>query len=198
MLKSVLSYVVNSIPYMLCVVPAFLIVRGILYLCIHNKRKFNILHEIVLLLFVMFCVGVASQTIIPKIEFGTAGVGIVYENLFGEINLIPGKVFYDIYRECAVNHYYLYFVINFVGNICLFLPIGFGLALLWEDMSSKKVTIAGLISSLFIELCQLPQARGTDIDDVWLNMLGAICGYFIYRGFSKIPFLYHCFTKIKA
>ena len=34
--------------------------------------------------------------------------------------------------------------------------------------------------SLCIELLQLPQARGTDIDDLWLNVIGAFIGYWAY------------------
>ncbi len=48
--------------------------------------------------------------------------------------------------------------------------------------NNKKVLI---VSSLFIEICQFPQARGTDIDDLWINTLGAIIGYAMYCLFAK-------------
>lgn len=57
------------------------------------KESFNFYHEFTLMLFCLFCVGVASQTIIPKLEFGIVSLGIVDRNLWGTINLIPGKVF---------------------------------------------------------------------------------------------------------
>lgn len=198
MLESVLDYVLNAIPYMLCTIPVFLLIRAAVYLRTRDKKHFNMLHEVVLLLFCMFCVGVASQTVIPKLEFGVNGIGFVNGNLSGRINLIPGRVFYDIYQECIVNHYFSYFVINFVGNICLFLPIGFGAALLWKNVTVNKIALISAACSVLIELCQLPQARGTDIDDVWLNLLGAVCGYLIYRGLSRIPAFASLFFKVKV
>ena len=39
--------------------------------------------------------------------------------------------------------------------------------------------------SLCIELLQLPQARGTDIDDLWLNVIGAFIGYWVYFLLTK-------------
>ncbi len=160
----VLGYITNCIPYMLCAIPIIVLIR---VFCITRLKKkgiqINWLHEVGIFLFFMFVVGVASQTVIPKLEFGIVSSGIVNRNLFGEINLIPGKVFVDTYRECFVNHYPLYFVINFIGNICLFLPIGFGIPLLWKNISAKRVILIGLLSSLFIEICQFSQARGTEL-----------------------------------
>lgn len=198
MFKSVLEYVLNSIPYMLCAVPVVIVIRIILFAKNHSKSPLNIYREIAIILFTLFCVGVASQTIIPKLEFGMVSVGIVNRNLWGTVNLIPGKVFFDIYRECVVNHYYLYFIINFLGNIGLFMPIGFGIPLLWKNISLKKLVIIAATASLFIEVCQLPQARGTDIDDIWINTLGAVLGYFIYIKARKITVLRSLFHKIKT
>ena len=55
-----------------------------------------------------------------------------------------------------------------------------GTALLWKGESLKKAGLAGFFFSLTVEICQLPQARGTDIDDLWLNTLGAILGYGVF------------------
>lgn len=183
-MTNVLHYIVNSIPYMLCAVPVWILIR-IIVNSLRKTRKINWYHEIGLLFFTMYCAGVASQTVIPKLEFGGSGM-IVNSNLSGEINPIPGMVFADIYKECIQNGHWLYFVINFAGNICLFLPIGFGLPLLWNNMSAKKTALIALGASLFIEIGQLPQARGTDIDDLWLNVLGAAVGYLLYRLIIKI------------
>lgn len=178
-MKGILHYILNSIPYMLCSIP-IMIPRRIIVNLLRKARKINWRHEAGLLLFAMFCAGVASQTVIPKLEFGGT-TPIVDGNLFGEVNLIPGKVFIDTFNECFRGGNPLYFMINFIGNICLFLPIGFGLSLLWNNMTVRKTVLIAFSASLFIELGQLPQARGTDIDDLWINTLGAIIGYWIYR-----------------
>ena len=198
-MNRVLEYIINTIPYMLCSIPFFVLIRVIcLSVAKKNGHKINWAHEIVLCLFVMFCVGVASQTIIPKLEFGNVSAGIVNRNLLGEINLIPGMVFVDIYKECFLNHYPLYFIINILGNICLFLPIGFGIPLLWKKVSFKKVLLIALLASLFIEICQLPQARGTDIDDLWIYTLGALIGYWLYAIANKSTKLNKLFLKLKV
>ena len=180
---------------MLCIVPVWILIR-IIVNSLRKGKKINWLHEIGLLIFTMYCAGVASQTVIPKLEFGGSGM-IVNEDLSGEINLIPGIVFADIYRECIQNGYWLYFVINFAGNICLFLPIGFGLPLLWKRITAGKTALIALGAALFIELGQLPQARGTDIDDLWLNVLGAVIGYLLYRLIIRIEKINSLCCKFK-
>ena len=195
-MSKVLGYIVNTVPYILCSFPVIVLVRIIFITRMKKKGlRVNWYHEVGLCLFIMFIAGVASQTVIPKLEIGNASMGIINGNLSGGINLIPGMVFVDIYRECFVNHYPLYFVINVLGNICLFLPIGFGIPLLWKDVSAKKVLLIALLSSLFIELCQFPQPRGADIDDLWINVLGAItgCAFYIFLNKSQHRF----FEKFK-
>ena len=62
---------------------------------------------------------------------------------------------------------------------CLFYPIP-------PPPSTKKVKIftraaaIGLGTSLFIEVAQYFLMRSTDIDDVILNTLGALCGWWMY------------------
>ena len=179
-MSKIFGYLINMLPYMMIAVPVIVVFR----LLLTNRLKkrglqTSVFHEIGMCIFFMFLVGLASQTIIPKLEFGNGTTGLVNGNLIGEMNFIPGMVFADIYRECIQNGYYLYFVINFIGNICLFIPVGFCIPLLWENISLKKVVLIALSSSIFIELCQFPQARGTDIDDLWINTFGAILGFLV-------------------
>ena len=70
------------IPYMIITIPIYLIVRIIIFKT--KKKKINWYHETGLFLFVIFLVGLASQTIITKFEFGMNGFGIV-KNYFCKI-----------------------------------------------------------------------------------------------------------------
>nr|WP_316624874.1 VanZ family protein [uncultured Ruminococcus sp.] len=182
-MNTIIGYIINSVPYMLLSLPFYIVTRFIILM--KNKTAKNWLREIVLLIFVMYCVGVASQTFIPKIEFGNTKLFLVNQNVFGEINLIPGKVLVDSYYEVIYNYNYLYFIVNVIGNIILFVPIGFLIPTLWKNVSMKHILIIALSSSLCIELLQLPQARGTDIDDLWLNVIGAFIGYWVYFLLTK-------------
>lgn len=185
-MNKIFGYVLNMLPYMLVALPMVIIFRILAY-GFQKKRgcKTTIWHELGVCLFAIFLVGLASQTIIPKLDFGVSGVGITNGNLLGEINLIPGMVFIDTWRESFVGGYWMYFLINFIGNICLFIPIGFCIPLLWNKSSFRRTVLIGFLISLFIEVCQFPQARGTDVDDLWINTLGVIIGYLLYVGVTR-------------
>ena len=141
-MNTIIGYIINSVPYMLISVPFYIVIRFIILK--KNKTAKNWLREIVLLIFVMYCVGVASQTFIPKIEFGNTKLILVSQNVFGEINLIPGKVLTDSYYEAIYNYNYLYFIINVIGNISLFVPIGFLIPTLWKNVSLKHILVIAL------------------------------------------------------
>ena len=79
-------------------------------------------------------------------------------------------------------------LLNLIGNVCMFIPCGIILPVLFRKMDSFwKVTAAGAGISVCIEILQLPfAARASDIDDVILNTLGVAAGYLIYRGLYGI------------
>lgn len=186
-MSRIMDYILNMLPYMLISLPIIIVVRVIAVSVFKKKGiKTSQWHEIGLVLFAIFLVGLASQTIIPKIEFGVGGLNIVNHNLESKINLMPGQVFVDTWRECVINGYWNYLIINFIGNICMFVPIGFCIPLLWNGMLFWKTTLIGLGTSLFIELCQIPQVRGSDVDDLWLNTLGVVIGYVLFQGFKRL------------
>lgn len=158
-----------------------------------KKRGFELkesLHEIGLLLLVSVLVGLFSQTIIPK--FGaiqTYGTGV---------NLELFRVLKETYNAIRYLGFWQPFYINFLGNIILFMPIGFLLPLLFKRMEFFLFTvIVGFCISLFIEIMQLPQNRSSDVDDLWLNTLGAFLGYLVYLVFRrKFSFVTRVFKKL--
>lgn len=186
-MNAISNYIVNIIPYMVIAVPIYLIIRFLMLR--KSSRKFNLYHEIALLIFVIFIVGLASQTVIPKIELGINGNINILKNGKHGINLLPLKVLFETYREVFINLNINYFIINFLGNIIMFMPIGFFIPLLWE-IPDKKIIIVGFLFSLFIEVCQLFLNRGTDVDDLILNTLGTILGLLVYK------FLYKKFKNL--
>ncbi len=178
---AIIRYAINMIPYMLLAAPVYLIGRVVF--CKAKKAKINWFREITLFAFVVFLVGLASQTIIPKFEIGVNGFNIV-KNGIHETNLIPFKVLFETYKEVFVNGYINYFLINFLGNVILFIPFGLIIPLLWKT-STKKTILIGFCSSLFIEICQLFLTRGTDIDDLILNTTGVLLGILVFKFLQK-------------
>ena len=168
---------------MILAIPVYSI--GRFAFCKAKKTKTNWFREITLFAFVVFLVGLASQTIIPKFETGVNGFNIVKSGIH-ETNLIPFKVLFETYNEVVVNGYINYFLINFLGNIILFIPFGLIIPLLWKT-STTKTLIIGFCSSLFIELCQLFLTRGTDVDDLILNTTGVLLGILVFKFLQK-----HC------
>ena len=88
-------------------------------------------------------------------------------------NLIPFKVIIDIYN----NHSFSYFCYQVFGNIAMFIPFGYFLSL---KLNSTKTLLISLLTTLSVEFIQgfIPY-RFCDIDDIFLNTLGAYIGILI-------------------
>jgi len=178
---AIFNFILNMLPYMLFAIPFYTVFRVMLIK--RRRQKIKLYREIALLFFVMFIVGLASQTVIPKMQFDDGGISIV-EDRTHKTNLIPLKVIFETYQEVFIQDNIQYFLINFLGNIVMFVPIGFFLPLLWK-FSNKKVIFLGFSASLMIEFTQLFLARGTDVDDLLLNTLGTLVGFFLYKLVNK-------------
>lgn len=74
------------------------------------------------------------------------------------------------------------FVINTLGNIAAFVPLGALLPLIWHRRwSFSTIALGGFALSLTIEVLQLVfTQRVADVDDLTLNTLGALAGYGCY------------------
>jgi glycopeptide antibiotics resistance protein len=72
---------------------------------------------------------------------------------------------------------------NLLGNIFLFLPFGLLLPAIKPEVDSyKKIFIFSVLFSLFFETTQLLLRIGSfDVDDLILNTLGAMLGYFLFN-----------------
>ena len=67
-----------------------------------------------------------------------------------------------------------------VLNAVMFAPFGFLLPVLWRSCRKWSVTtFAGFLLSLTIEILQMFCFRATDVDDLLMNTLGALLGYFL-------------------
>ncbi|NEZ77239.1 VanZ family protein [Clostridium botulinum] len=78
---------------------------------------------------------------------------------------------------------YLITIKNLLGNIIIFFPLGFLIPSVFLRLNNwKKVFIVVFFSSLLIELIQLITGLGFfDVDDLILNTLGGMIGYYIYK-----------------
>ncbi|WP_369679014.1 VanZ family protein [Bacillus sp. X2(2017)] len=99
-------------------------------------------------------------------------------------NFIPFYFFVDVYHEGLQ----FYVIRSIGGNLILLLPVGFLFPLLFEKLNNlKKILLIGFFISLFIELTQLSYSvyiksvyRSFDVDDLMLNTLGTLLGYWFF------------------
>lgn len=72
-------------------------------------------------------------------------------------------------------------VIQIVGNLVMFVPLGVLVPLFWNGWRRPSRAIGlGVCMSLFIEVNQLFNHRATSVDDLILNTLGAAVGWLCF------------------
>lgn len=70
---------------------------------------------------------------------------------------------------------------NVLGNVLLFIPFGYFVNVTLKNKNLWISIIITFITSLSIELIQMNIGRSFDIDDILLNLIGGIFGYYIYK-----------------
>lgn len=125
-------------------------------------------------------------------RYGRSDGETLWAYISRSVNLIPFKTICSY----IVSGYSSLAMRNIGGNLLLFLPMGFFLPILFPVFRKLWRTVLTICATvLFAESLQLLLRRGIfDIDDLILNLTGALCGYFIYWLFwkisCKIPALY--------
>ena len=78
-------------------------------------------------------------------------------------------------------------VINLVGNVIMFVPLGFFTALLWKSFRPLwRCALLGGGIIVCVELSQfLARVGSCDFDDLLLNVLGICIGYGLFRIFRR-------------
>lgn len=154
----------NILYPILCIFIPSMIYQVIVIKSKKNDKKTNKKHLIWVYLFLIYLF----------LCLTTAGIGSVwdigrYESIIRteEINFIP-------FSSEGIMTYIL--------NIIMFMPLGFLLPLVWKNMRKlKTVVVTSLVYSFSIEICQLFNRRNTDIDDLLMNVVGVIIGFFLYK-----------------
>lgn len=160
-----------------------------IYNVIKNKKT-NIVREIILFIFFVYFLFLLLLTIFKggRIEFSNQFNSYMYREhgLLGIINIVPIKETINtfMHSETGMRNS----LRNLIGNILVFMPLGFFIPLLFDKFNNlKKVLKVGCLSSLAIELSQLFVGSNVcDIDDVIYNTLGALAGFICYKTFETI------------
>ena len=127
-----------------------------------NKEKFVFYKEFYNLLFVIYLL------LLYYLLLST-------DNASSGLNIIPFK---EITRYPLDSIQFFY---NVIGNIVLFLPFGFFISNFIKAKKTHQVLIVSTLISLTAELIQFKIGRAFDIDDIILNVIGAILGFICYK-----------------
>lgn len=135
-------------------------------------REFSVKRELQMLLVYICLVVIARFVFFPLHhvdgKIGNLTIGYTADQTV-MINLIPFFFLFDRYDG---------WLINIIGNIAMFIPVGIVWPICFRKLDSiKKTVLAGMVFILLIELTQLlcPD-RHTDIDDLILNLSGVAIG----------------------
>lgn len=107
-----------------------------------------------------------------------------WEEVQLNINLLPFSTIKG-YLHILINntnpHLVPHALLNLVGNVVAFIPLGFFVSHLFVcEKTFRRFLFHNILLISFIELIQLFTLRGScDIDDLILNISGSIIGFFI-------------------
>ena len=186
-LQRVLIVAIPAVLVFLCFTPYRM--KALSAMNLHTSRK----HEAGLILFVTSIFGVLALTLWPTYiwmdspgVWGDIRILIDRPTWKSNLSLIPFTVFKDYIEDLFKSPVFFFAtLINFFGNLAIFVPIGFFPALLFRDANWKRSAIIGFGMSALIELAQYFIMRNVAVDDIILNTAGAICGYLLYLFIRK-------------
>lgn len=210
-LQNILDQILQMLPCVAATLVLWLALRPVrLQQIAGHSLVSGMRREAALLLFVLFCAGLCSLTLVPYGFWGECFQALMdpgytimlkfptWEESLLSLKELPGSV--TPFREILRVHHggpWMWFVLW--GNIGMFAPIGFCVPLLWRGRRWYHALLAGGLFSFAIEFIQIFVGRVSDIDDVMLNTAGAFLGFIMYCIIRKvIPLdweLFHCQKK---
>lgn len=185
------------------VIPITLLV-GLLYIIFRflklkkSNGDINYKKESLYLIFVCYIVGLFNLVLVPRNFWDIIWYNIFYnfnENPFAGIfdfsyNFIP-TIYKIIIGEYTLDSWEKAMI---VGNFLMFIPMGILLSLCLKSISRKDMFKYALLIPLAIEVIQLVVGRSFDIDDLVMNFLGIVIGYYIVELVKKLK----CLINVKT
>jgi len=199
-IENIWVYVVQMLPGMCIAVVLFALAYPLRKKRLAEKGLYSsTMREITLVWFVLFLAGLAALTVFPEKFWACCLDRFFFPELWGERwNWTePWELYPSLEKVLAENRELHNLFVPFqeikramlgipwltfmlLGNIFMFLPVGFFPVLLWRNGTWRRSLLAGLVTSGMIETVQFFIGRRTDIDDVILNTSGAMIGFGIY------------------
>ena len=167
MIKDAITDIFEYIWPMIVIVVTILSSIRIIYL-INTKKNFKLYEELVSLSFIIYILSLFYLVTFQDVNYGDS-------------NFIPFK---EMFRYDVGSR--LFFK-NVLGNILLFVPLGFYAGYYTKSKKIIPMFIIVAISSATIEFTQLNIGRTFDIDDIILNTVGGVIGSLLYKFGEHLP-----------
>lgn len=193
-------------------IPAFVItfiVFSMLRVKFFSHRKINSsgFREFLLSLFAGYLAFLVIMLFTPNSYIANSGINLSNENFdfvgnFKDrissgawgVNLVPFRTIRNYIKYSG----FLHTMINIFGNIIIFVPFGILLAETFpKTRNILKILGITFATSFFVEFIQFFIGRSVDIDDLILNLLGSVIGYFIWKKILRFKFAKKNRRKIK-
>ena len=127
------------------------------------------------MLFEIYCLVMLFLLFLQRSPHASGGY---LETLRGSLNLVPGETIGRFLAVWESPAYHRAAIINLVGNVVMFVPLGFGLP--WVNPRLRRLWKTLLVSAgiiIAVELVQLVTLLGRcDVDDLILNLIGVAVG----------------------
>ena len=184
-------------------IPAFVItflVFSMLRVKFFSHRKINSsgFREFLLSLFAGYLAFLVIMLFTPNSYIANSGINLTNENFdfvgnFKDrissgawgVNLVPFRTIRNYVKYSG----FLHTMINIFGNIIIFVPFGILLAEIFpKTRNILKILGITFATSFFVEFIQFFIGISVDIDDLILNLLGSVIGYFIWKKILRFKF----------
>lgn len=161
MWETTLRNIIYNIWPMILIITVILVSLRIVYFN-QTKQKIILYEELLKYSFIIYVISLFYVVTFQDVSWSTS-------------NFIPFK---EMFRYKLFSS--LFFK-NVIGNMLMFLPFGFFASYFLKLKKSRIIFFLSLIVSITIETTQLIIGRVFDVDDIMLNIIGGLIGYFIYR-----------------
>lgn len=167
MIKDAVMNIIDCIWPMIVIVITILSSIRISHIIKHHK-KIKIYEELIHLCFIIYILSLFYLVTFQDVNYGT--------NNF--------TLFKEMFRYEFGSRL---FIKNVLGNILLFVPLGFFISFYTKSKKIFCPLILTFLASLTIEFTQVKIGRVFDVDDIILNGIGGLFGYLFYKFGNQLP-----------
>ncbi len=147
----------------------------------NENEKIKIKKFWTITLFCMYCISLISILFLKneyRLIDTTYNINPFSREHFETVNIIPFKTIVDFFNNWNIK----VFILNIGVNILLFMPMGIFIPSLFKKniKNLRQFILIIIVISLIVEILQFITFRGSaDIDDIILNVFGAVISYLL-------------------